>query len=395
MFVALSRRLGKKTALPATALFVTFLLIFGRAVSWPRAEPYVMLFATLALLGGTARSRLSALALCTLSVAGLTGLKFHAAIYAIPGLALLVSSFGWPAAIGAGVVGFALGFTPFLAPNISLNHYLTWLRLTSVHRFDATVFSWNLQWTVFALLPALLALASVRRPAQFVRDHWPLVGGFAFSTALTIWIAGKPGAEKHHVLPLLPGVCLLYATVLARSAREIARRDLWARGSLALAIVFGLAAGTGQLDFMQRLESARELEPAIEEILGVIRDNPGKTVAIAPSGDHRLIYYRHIPVLAGSPFFLDENALMDMHLYGLPIPPATYRALDTCKIDLWLSGANSDVFNMQSYYNGDRIVDPQFRDAFLARYEWVGTLKYYDLWRCRPKGTGSTTPPSP
>jgi hypothetical protein len=200
------------------------------------------------------------------------------------------------------------------------------------------------------------------------------------AVAIVILVAAKPGAGPFHLLPFVP----LFAYAVLRAPAHAWQRPAAAH-VLAASVLAALAmAVPRQITFVSTVIS-RPLESAVTELRRFAAAHPRDGMAVGYAGTSYLSFARPELVFRTDDYLLDAPAVQEHRLSGLDIPLATRRAIDTCRIEYWLIPSGGEPFLVRGAYQPDgprEVFPPDFRAAFLRRYERVGSTGQFDIWRC-------------
>ena len=373
---AAARRLASRAdALALTGAAAAFALTLGASAFWIRPDPMIAAAAAMPLPFLLGRRGIAAALITGAALAIAVGFKAHGWLYLLPALALLARDGVRPVglALGLGTLGALL---PFLDPTMPLDDYATWLGAATTHGIDSVHFSATAQLGLFLALGALPALA---RSGNLERRIFALALGAALLGA--VLVGGKAGAGPHHLLPLVPGVAVAAAWSRPETASGMGR---WRLALFGWMLAIGLiAAATVRGDIAVPLARGEAVGAIHAEIDGFL-SRPGIGLVELGYGNRGASVERYRLVLAGMPYTLDAAALMDMQRSGLPLPPATLDSIARCATPTWLIPAGQEPFRLESFYpGGGDLFGPELRALFLARYERIEILRFYDVWRCR------------
>jgi hypothetical protein len=221
----------------------------------------------------------------------------------------------------------------------------------------------------------------------------PAFSWFVAALVLCMTIVAFPaavsGAGPHHLLPFLPCVVLGFVVMRREAARSL--RDLRARGryeGLSLGLIAAFLFGYGPIAItslstvLNRFADASLVTQGIVEINRALDENSGLTVAVGPGAGafdaHRL---RVIPVFRGNPLPIDSTAWLDLEADGIS-DEVIRRAIQECRIDLWLLPSNAPFVTMSHYHEGN-IYSKEVLADFHAIYEKQLSGLVFDQWRCK------------
>ena len=101
-----------------------------------------------------------------------------------------------------------------------------------------------------------------------------------------------------------------------------------------------------------------------------------------------LTYARPLLVFRNNSYFLDQPAVGEHQLAGLPIPAATIDAVKNCRVDYWLIPRDEVPFSAVNRYSAvymRPLFSEAFRQAFFETHTRTESTDFFDVWRCRPK----------
>lgn len=375
-FAAYARRAGPVAALAGTALCAVIYLGFENATFWPRADPLLILIAATALYLETAASDTRAL----LGIAALAGLavnlKITGVAYVLPALLALRRPKPLVAAAAIAVV-LLLAAAPFLLPNVSLMHYLVYIRLSARNGLLLVRLQQNLEAAVFLGLP----VAFVLRHSGAVSSHTRRSAAGLAAAVLAVAVAGaKPGGSPVHLLPFVPIAVALLIDVPDAVWRETSVRALM--GAFAVAAI--VTASERQGVFI-RAVSARPLEPVVRDLREFAQAHPATHIGVGYAGTSYYSYARPEIVFATGDYLIDAPAVQEYRLSNADVLAPTIRAVERCAERYWLIPRDGEPFGVPNAYapRGPADVFPaEFRARFRRHHTKVGETAYFDVWAC-------------
>ena len=393
-FTVFRRRASPRCASGGLLLLLVYLAYYDARAFWCRPEPFLLLGSAAGLWIVRTRDKGSTLGLA-LVVAWMLDLKVTGPIYLLPILAIAAARRGWREAASAALFGVVLALGVFVIPPLSLGAYLELLVRTAHHGLSAPELALNVSAAALLLGPALAVRAfRVRgppRPPQ--RAAWLVPTGWLIaSAAIVCVVAAKPGAGRHHLIPLLP----LALDAFIDGVDGIERDRVSLRASRILTLVERVAACALVLALSlasvrtvrARAERARRASAELASVLLEHRsDDVGMGYGGAASYDDT---FARLLVAIATPARLDAASQMDSTAAGFPASVMLGKAVARCLPRVWIL-PSGDPFSMESFYGGAPVFDAAFRREFAGRYELVETRAIFRVYRCR--GAAAPEPP--
>ena len=384
-FSATRPKTGTARALVLTGICALLLLGFRNYSFWTRAEPLQVFCVSAALAAATLARRYTAAVLMGLGAGVLLNLKITGPLYALPLFVLLALRSGRRFTLIAVAVALLTATVPFvLFPNVSLQGYLTWLKLSAQTGLLLSTLRQNIEWAAFFGVPLLLAYFSVHRSSRESDREWSSVALALGVAVCGVVIAGsKPGAGPYHLLPFLPIACYLVAARIGRGAPNSSPAGA-AHAVIGFVLVAVFIAVTQQVQFVttmtgrRSLDVARDIEQFASATSGVIEMGYGASDPVT--------FARPLLVFRNNSYFLDQPAVGEHQLAGLPIPAATIEALRQCRVDYWLIPSEEMPFSAVNMYSAvylKPLFSAEFRRVFFEAHVRTGSTEYFDVWRCR------------
>jgi hypothetical protein len=376
-----------RLALLALAVCLTIEASHPFIVHWIRADPYLLLFASLALLAER-RLKPDAAAVAIGVLAGATiNLKIHGLLYLVPyAVALLAKCRNGRQLARTAAVGILSLLTtialPFLDPNISISGYIAYIRIALRQEIDGPLLMANLRFAGVLITPFLiLAWRHLRGDSQ---PDLPMGVAFVMSLAIMCILAGKQ-LGAHHLLPFLPCfACLLARAVQVKPRGEQghAPEDGLAICSLVLLICYmpGIAMSLNDVRIAEgNMEKERG---ALAELSGLYQAFPRSVMGVSDNNSYRLTYYRIVGIVAGAPVGIEIPAWIDLKLGGVPEEPVE-RLLANCSTPFWIIPNGETIFGVREPTEGNLVFSDHFRQRFLEEYKVLHDGVHYSVWACR------------
>jgi hypothetical protein len=414
-YLAFRRVMPKAIALPLASLTIfPFILIGGTAFITIRTDGFILLPVAWGLWGVIAGKPSRQLLIISLAAALVIGVKINTFICVAPLLAL-INRFPRPKDwIVAAVAGIMIVLAPFAFPQVSLWHYLGWVRLFT--KVDAGIkeFPGAVHWFILLVAPIMLALwvmsGSGNRGWKYL---FGVTGRFAIATAVCLFAmtlpATRAGASPNYLIPFMP--VLVYAYILlARDIMEAVtvRSPAKVKGSKRPAsqitvkpagewlLVFATAmAATWQIlqvictiGFFQEFRmEARGSEIVYADVDKIMTAFPGKTISIGFGNTQSFFIQNHRfkLVSAGHPYFLDGVAIMNLNKADVPLPDLTVQIIARKMVDIWLIPRGEEPFSIRNYYPPNNLLfDMRFRESFQDNYHLIGNSSFFDIYEAKP-----------
>ncbi|PJA75571.1 hypothetical protein CO151_05075 [bacterium CG_4_9_14_3_um_filter_65_15] len=389
LYAALRRKTYDTLALVTTAVTVLYYWAQGFSIYLVRPDSLLVFAVSLGLYAAVRSGRWLAILTVAVATGFSVNLKIHCFVYFLPVLVLLARRFGPRAAVwslvGAGLVTAA----PFaFHPQISALNYLHWLTNEAHHglRLDLLVQPVN-----FALLLALplvvIALLRGRRLGYLGQERW-LVWSLLPAVISALAISAKPGSGILHLMPLIP-TTMFVAGRLVRPLRD-SGLPIWGRPSAwasvaALALVALLTGGVAEYRSVRLVDwQLGQMPDLAADVQFIMDEHSDLTMGMAIAGEDRWFrstWLKPLLVFQGNPVLLDPISVMDTAKAGVPLTQATYDAISSGRVAMWLVPRAHVPFQKMSWYDPDQ---PIFPADFVQNFQNCYTLRehseYFDLW---------------
>jgi hypothetical protein len=375
---------GPFAAVIATAGCALVYMGFSNVTFWTRPDPLLILCVVVGLLATRLRGMVASSVLLGVAMGLAVNLKVTGPLYLLPSLAIVLSAKGRRALVWTAVVAVPVALAPFLLPNVSLENFWDYLRLSARAGLVAGRIRQDLEWATFLFAPLAATLWNVGR-AAVPRERTLTLAVVLSSTIVTVAVvAAKPGGGPLHLLPFVPVLAL---ALLSAPSSAFERR--W---TMLVFVAFGitglLIAVPRQITFIKTV-AGRDLGPAVSDLDHFVDGHRARRIAVGYAGTSYLSYARPEMVFRTGEYLLDAPAVQEHRLSGLALPESTIQAIEECRIEFWLIPPGAAPFAVPSAYfpNGPHDVFPEeFRATFLSRYERTGSSGQFDVWECR-RGT--------
>ena len=379
-FIALKTQTTVLRAVVITGVFALLMLGFRNYSFWTRAEPLLIFCVSAGLVAAVqGKGRLSGVLLGVF--AGLLwNLKATGLIYSLPLFVILFRRLGWRTTFMSALMAVIVAVLPFIAlSNASFDGYVTWFRLSAANGLVWVLFTRNLEWAAYFLVPVVLALL-LKQPV--VKDA-AIVTLVTLAAGAVVVIAGsKPGAGPYHLLPLLPVIGFMVASLLGRqvSLNPPAPVQLTLASFVAVAAAIAFVQ---QAQFVTTMQGRGALHE-IRDIETFVSQHPG-VVEMGYGVHDPWTFERPVLVFRNNAYLLDAPAVGEHQLAGVTVPPATFDALRMCRVNYWLIPKGEAPFSALNMYPGvfpATVFPDEFRQVFLQTHTKIATTDYFDAWQC-------------
>ncbi len=386
-FFAARREAPAARAAIVTGIYALLLLIFRNYSFWTRPEPFQLCTAAASLLFAAGGRGPAAAIAAGVASGMLWNFKITGPLYTLPVLALLYRRSGWRntvLAAGAAAIVFAAPFVAF--SNVSLLHYVEWIRLSARTGLLFYLVRQNLEWTAFLLLPLLLSfhhsIAGQRRrssnePAVTIALVAGMIG--------VVIVAAKPGAGPYHLMPFLPVIAYLVACNTSSVQLNSTISPGVAQAAVAFVVVASIVAIAQQAQLVVTVGKRRALQE-IADVEAFASGHQG-TVELGYGSTEALSFARPVLTFRNNFYLLDQPAIREHQLAGIELPQATVDAIARCQVSYWLVPKGEAPFSGLNSYTAvllRPLYSEDFRSAFLATHARSGETRYYDVWQCKP-----------
>jgi hypothetical protein len=377
---------ARLTILPV-AIVIIMAGCYWRAAYWVRAEPYLLLFAALALCSLLRLRPVAAAVALGLLGGCAVNMKIHGALYILPyAVALLAATGTTAAALRLAAIGTVCGLLalvlPFLAPNVSLPHYVAFLQATLQHGFARFLLMQNLRFGAVLILPVLLMMA--RRARGQPQPDLPMGLTYLAAVIIVCGIGAKNGAGPTHLLPFLPAFAYLLVQA-TRTVRIPGAVDAWTGALSATFLVAAIAYTPGFESNILGLRTWDRLndDPGVrDEATQLYRDYPTAIMGVGDYGSDNKAEYKVIGVFAGGKLPYDTTTWMDLQKGGVP-EHVVDRLVTGCTTPFWIIPKGGEPFSITSPYGPEPMFSRQFQTLFHTGYQPVRDGSYYTVWACK------------
>ncbi|MGA3067936.1 MAG: hypothetical protein ABSF29_13920, partial [Tepidisphaeraceae bacterium] len=392
LLAALKRDGNWRVALPCVALAATIYVSFGVQSFWCRPDGHDCFLVALSIFALTLANPWIAAILIGISAGVGVNLKLTAAAYFLPIGTAFILRYRRPGAAGfALALAIATAAGPFLLPEISLTNYFAWLQSVESHPLSWGELLDSLQcagWMLGILLVLGMApIASTPRgEASAIRQWCWTAAALVAAIALTLPIAGKQGAGRHHLIPLTPMLVWLVARSwsMAPAGESPPRwrlRHWLIVPVLIVALIFSADACFSITNYIRQGEPTNR---AIVADLGLIMDElPGRTIEMGVGGNrtYPVTFARPVLVFAGNPYHLDPASAMDVAKARQSLPAATADLCRSGLADFVLIPKGDAPFSLRSGFTPHPAVfSAEFVGAFRDHYQLRFRSAYFDIY---------------
>jgi hypothetical protein len=373
VLTAIAARRASPSGWPRAILLTALVYFaFGATTFWVRAEPFLLLCSSLAVLSLTLPAA-AAVVVAGVALGIGVDLKISAFVYLFPVLILLgrrTSLLHLAMTLGVAAVAAAIPFV--LSHNISATGYFYWMWTAAGHGFRLRAVPSALEWAIFVLIP-VLSFAGSRAVSSWGSHPRLFRLLLIVSVFASLPLAAKYGTGFYHFLPFIPLVAFAAAGSLETSRIN-------SPGMLLACVVLAVS----QLPHWVAATTALPAREIARELREIDRTH-GPSTAMGYSRNYRVSFFRPLLVFDGNPYALDAASLMDWHWGGAAFPAAAVDAIRECEVAVWAIPAGAPPFELPSAYPraGD-VIPEEFRQTFRERYQLVQSRRWFDVWQCRP-----------
>jgi hypothetical protein len=373
-----------------TALAALVFLMFGNISFWIRAEPLLLLCASAALLCALQRHWLVAAVGVGIAMGVAMNLKATGVCYIVPVVPLIIARHpGRVAAllIVSGTAVVAIAWVPFaIWPQIAFGDYRFWLQQSSENGLRVRLLRPNIEWALYLALPLGLSLFVRERLAR-APDLWSLITLCA-AMGLIVVLAAKPGAGPYHLLPFVPVIIWLGATLHAGVSDTV--RSWWTQAVATFILPALIITGIQQWLLIETLRVAAR-EHVARDIEAFADTRPGARIEMGYggtsgyNGSAPLTFYRPLLVFRSGTYLLDAPGVQEHQLAGIEVPATTLQAIARCDVTYWLIPRGEEPFATRNMYaaTGFRpLFSQEFRRTFFEAYRRTASTDYFDVYSC-------------
>jgi hypothetical protein len=343
-----------------------------------RADIWIILFATLAILCSSLEAELPAVILTGMMGGVMIGLKISTGPAILFPLLLLYRRFGFRALITTSLVTITIALAPFAITNISLRNYVSWILFTRSEGIEPTALLRNIAFALFLISPCLLMQLFLRRFGMSFRRRLPeflLIVLCLLAAVLT----SKAGSGPWYFWHIVPSI-VAYLAFLSRDMAEVSA----ARGLeipvyyIAVACTLFACASIPRacqnvkISLMSRnVALARQ---SIDRYLTYYQKRPSIQMGYGSvDGDYRTSP-GYVLVYKGQPYTLEGNTGR-FETMLLPFPVNVLHQMDHCKDDVWLVPHSQEPFDLW-------VFPDVLRRTFVQNYRVDRNDGIYDAWVC-------------
>jgi hypothetical protein len=380
-YAVFRRRADVHGALAGTAMCAVVFAAFDNASYWTRPDPLLVLCVVAGLLAAHARNHTASATGLGLVAGIAVNLKFTGPVYLLPVFAIALAEHGTRTVVTAALMAVPVAVAPFLLPNVSPAHYWDYLQLSARNGLVPAKIRQNAEWAAWLAAPLAAVVADAWKAVQVRRGAPAHLLALAASMAIVAVAASKPGGGPYHLLPFVP--VLMYAFLwVAPPPFLTGTKKLLCAAFAASALFLALSDQA----VIVRTVPARNLEETIAALGRFADQHPGRRIAVGYAGTSYLSHARPEMVFRTRDYLLDAPAVQEHRLSGLPLPESTIRAIDGCRVELWLIPQGAEAFAVPSAYAPDGLAEvfsEAFRRAFFTRHVRIGEAGGFDVWECR------------
>jgi hypothetical protein len=376
-YVLLRRFVPAFTAIALLVFPLSVLLQFPQMSLGVRADIWVILFATLAILCSSLEIELPAVILTGIMGGVMIGLKISAGPAILFPLLLLYRRFGFRAIITTSLVTIATALAPFALTTISLRNYVSWVLFTRSEGIEPTALLRNIAFALFLISPCLLMELFLRRFGMSFRRRLPEFLLIVLSLLLAV-TTSKAGSGPWYFWHIVPSI-VVYLSLVSRDMSEVPAKDLWipiyyiavACTLLACADIPRACQNVKMSLMSHDVALARQ---SIDRYLAFYRERSSIQMGYGSvDGDYRTSP-RYVLVYKGQPYTLEGNTGR-FETMLLPFPVNVLNQMEHCKDDVWLVPHSQEPFDLWVFRD-------DVRRTFVQNYRIDKNDGIYDAWVC-------------
>jgi hypothetical protein len=384
VFAAVRRYASLARSAVLTGVCALLLLTFRQCSFWDRPDSLQLPAVSAALYFAGTRPWPWASILVGVASGALWNLKLTGPLYSLPVLTLLYGRRGLrPVAIALATAA-ATAVTPFvLFSNVSLEHYLAWLRLSGQTGLLLSSIRQNIEWAAFVTLPLLLArVGRLTLPSD---QAPPRLAGTALLVGVcgVVIAAAKPGAGPYHLMPFVPIVTYLVAQRLAHA--PLAVGDPVTPRAIVAFVAVALVIALAQQGQLVTTILARRATHDVDDVVHILDTHRG-VIEMAYGRTETLSHARSLLTFRNNSYLIDQPAVREHQLQGLALPNATVDAIARCRVKYWLVPKGEAPFSGANTYAAV-LLQPLYpevlRRTFAATHVRREATDYYDVWECQ------------
>jgi hypothetical protein len=377
LYLLLRKFVSRLAALALLAFPLSVLLQHPESSLALRADIWIVLFTTLALLCTFLEAELLATVLTGLMCGILVSFKISAAPAALFPLLLLYRRFGFRAVFIASPIAAVTAIVPFTLPGVSFHNYFAWILFTRSEGLNPPLFWTNVIFALFLLSPCLVVELCVRSSAAALRQRLPYLALIVLCLAVAA-LTSKPGSGPWYLWQVVPSIVVYLGLALKSAASSPTDSQLLPVYFIALAcaliVCVNFKRSHAYLKNTVMPPVVVQSRQSMDTYLAAYRDRSSVQMGYGSVLEDVSTSLRYVLVYKGQPYTLEGNTgKFETRL--LPFPVDVLKQMQTCKDDVWLIPHAQQPF--------DQILFPDvLRSTFLHNYSIDKQDDIYDAWTC-------------
>ncbi|WP_353065991.1 hypothetical protein RBB77_07085 [Tunturibacter psychrotolerans] len=376
-YVLLRRFVPAFTAIALLVFPLSVLLQFPQNSLGVRADIWIVLFATLAILCSSLAAELPAVILTGIMGGVMIGLKISAGPAILFPLLLLYRRFGFRAIITTSLVTIATALAPFALTNISLHNYVSWVLFTRSEGLSPAELRRNIPFALFLISPCVLMELFVRRFGMSFRRRLPEFLLIVLCLVLAV-LTSKYGSGPWYFWHVVPSI-VVYLALVSRDMSEVSANDLlipiyYIAVACTLFACVDIPRACQNVKISLMTHDVALARQSIDRYLAFYRERSSIQMGYGSvDGDYRTSP-RYVLVYKGQPYTLEGNTGR-FETVHLPFPINVLNQMKHCKDDVWLVPLSQKPFDLW-------VFPDVLRRTFIQNYRVDRNDGIYDVWVC-------------
>lgn len=353
---------------------------------WNRPESYLLLLSTLAV--ALMSNRFTWCLVSTGTLAGLaTTFKFTGFLFFIPIAIYFLLTGQTFRQLGLAIfAGITIAVLPYAFSNFSLVNHFSYIQSLATQTLSNGLLQRNLAYALFSTLPIVWLWFALPSKLNSKKVLGLVISSVILTECAVSFVASKPGAGPHHLLPGLP-IKLWLINELTRSKDQMRQQAARFLGLVMWSMSLYYAA-YGYPKFLKNyfisIDYVQDQFKAKKELLNLLKKYPNAYMGVSDSKheNYALSFLRPYAFTQDYSDKLDPVSFMEISFTKGTDDRLFVSKIKNCSYASVILPARGQAFSLLNFYTNKPLYSDALREIFALNYRLIEKGNYFNIYQC-------------